>query len=66
MDKVRNSIIRERCSSRRSFLNRLDHSILKWFRHLERMDEGRLSELIYVPEGEVVEEKCGEVEEPGG
>ena len=47
MDRVRNGFLIERCGSRKSLSNRLDHSILISFGHIEMTDEGRLIREIY-------------------
>ena len=48
VDRVRNSLIRERCGFGLSVLERIERNVLKWFGHVERMGEERL-----------VKSKCG-------
>ena len=50
MDRVRNTEIRERCGDRKSVLERADEGVLKWFGHLERMNEDRLVKKVYTSE----------------
>ena len=39
MDKVRNKEVRRRAGIEREFSSRVDHTVLRWFGHMERMDE---------------------------
>ena len=40
MDKVRNSLIIERCGFELRALERIERNVLKWLGHVERMGEG--------------------------
>jgi hypothetical protein len=51
-DRMRNEYIRELCGVEKGVIDRINMSILRWFWHLERMDENRLVKRIY--RGEVV------------
>ena len=42
VDRVRNTIIRERCGCELSVLERIERNVLKWFVHVKRMGEERL------------------------
>ena len=42
VDRVRNSLIRERCGCKLSALERIERSVLKWFIYVERMREEML------------------------
>ena len=58
IDKMRNEVIRELCGVEKGVKERISESILRWFGHLERMDESRLVKLVY--RGECVGNKrCG-------
>jgi len=46
-DRVRNTRVREMCGNRRSLLERADQGVLKWFGHIERMEEERVIKRIY-------------------
>ena len=50
MDWKENLDIRERHEKKRSLLKGVNQSIIKWFGYTEMMEEGRLSERIYVKE----------------
>ena len=41
--RIRNWDLRERCGNGSNLLERLVQRILKWFGHIERMTEGRLT-----------------------
>ena len=47
IDKIRNLNVRERYRNRRSLLKLMDQTILKFFRHMERMDELKFTKKIY-------------------
>ena len=47
VDRVRNSLIRERCGFELSVLEIIERNVLKWFGHVERMREERLVERVY-------------------
>ena len=39
MDRVRNEEVRRRAGIERELTSRADHTVLRWFGHVERMDE---------------------------
>jgi hypothetical protein len=47
IDKMRNERIRELCGVEKGVLERISESILRWFGHMERMDESRLVKRVY-------------------
>lgn len=47
IDRVRNEIIREECGLKEDIVTRIEKGMLRWFGHLERMDESRLTKGIY-------------------
>ena len=42
IDRVKSSIVRERCGCELSVLERIERNVLKWIGHMERMGEERL------------------------
>ena len=46
MDRVRNKEVRRRAGIGRELASRVDQRVLRWFRHVERMDEGRLARRV--------------------
>ena len=46
-DKMRNEYIREMCGVVKGVIERINESILRWFGHMERMDENRLVKKMY-------------------
>ena len=42
LDRVRNEVVRARAGVRRELAVRVDMNVLKWFGHVERMDNERL------------------------
>ena len=52
MDRIRNVDIRTRCGSKMSLMDRADQSMLKWFGHMERMENDRMTKRIYIAEVE--------------
>ncbi|GBP16084.1 hypothetical protein EVAR_94422_1 [Eumeta japonica] len=46
-DRCRNSDVRERCGLREDVVTRVERGMLRWFSHLERMNESRLTRQIY-------------------
>ena len=42
LDRVRNEVVRTRTSVRRELATRVDMNVLRWFGHVERMDNERL------------------------
>ena len=43
MDRVRNVEMRRRAGRERELASRADQSVLRWFGHVERMDEYRMA-----------------------
>ena len=39
MDRVKNEEVRRRAGVERELSSRADQKVLRWFRHMERMDE---------------------------
>ncbi|GBP11929.1 hypothetical protein EVAR_74554_1 [Eumeta japonica] len=46
-DRCRNSNVRERCGFKEDVVIRVERGMLRWFGHLERMSDGRLTKQIY-------------------
>jgi hypothetical protein len=46
-DRVRNDVIREECVVKEDIVTKIEKNMLRWFGHLERMDERRLTKEIY-------------------
>ena len=46
MDGVRHQEVRRRVGIERELARRVDQRVLKWFRHVERMDENRLASRV--------------------
>ena len=44
MDRVRNKEVRRRAGIERGLASRADQRVLRWFGHVERMDEYRMAE----------------------
>ena len=42
LDRIRNEVVRARTGVRRELVARVDMSVLRWFGHVERMDNERL------------------------
>ena len=42
LDRVRNEVVRARTGVRRELAARVDENVLRWFDHVERMDDERL------------------------
>ena len=53
MDRVRNEQVRRRAGTGRELASRADQRVLKWFEHVERMDEGQKVLMAEVSEGRV-------------
>ena len=47
LDRVRNEEIRRRCGKEVSVCKKVDQSVLRWFGHVERMEEDRLVKRVY-------------------
>ena len=46
MDRVRNDELRRRAGIERELASRADQRVLRWFGHMERMDEYRLARRV--------------------
>jgi hypothetical protein len=46
-DRVRNDVIREECGVKEYVVTKIDKRWLRWFGHVEGMDERRLTKEIY-------------------
>ena len=46
MDRVRNEEVRRRAGIERELASRADHRVLRWFGHVERMDECRMASRV--------------------
>jgi hypothetical protein len=47
IDKMRNEYIRELCGVEKGVIERINESVLRWFGHVERMEDHRLVKKIY-------------------
>jgi hypothetical protein len=62
-DRVRNEVVvREECSAKKDVVTKIVKNMLRWFGHVERMDERRLTKEIYEADvgGNVEGEDLGE------
>ena len=50
MDRVRNEEVRRRAGIERELVSRGDQRVLRWFRHVERMDEHRMARRVLMAE----------------
>ena len=50
MDRVRNIEVRSRAEIERELANRADQRVLRWFGHVERMDEYRMARMVLTAE----------------
>ena len=50
MDRVRNEEVRRRAGIERELASRSDPSVLRWFGHVERMDEYRMVRRVLMAE----------------
>ncbi|XP_063542355.1 uncharacterized protein LOC134750982 [Cydia strobilella] len=50
-DRIRNSVIREKCGLSEDVVTKIEKGMLRWFGHVERMSERRLTKRVY--KGEV-------------
>ena len=50
INRVRNEEIRRRCRKKASVSERMDQSTLRWFGHVERMEDDRLAKKVYILE----------------
>jgi hypothetical protein len=46
-DRVRTEVTREECGVKEDVVTNIEKNILRWFGHVERMDERRLTKEIY-------------------
>ncbi|KAG7296450.1 hypothetical protein JYU34_020192 [Plutella xylostella] len=49
-DRIRNSVIRDRVGVKEDVVTKIEMGMLRWFGHIERMDERRLTKEIYCAE----------------
>ena len=50
MDRVRNEEMRRRAGRERELVSREDQGVLRWFGHVERMDEYRMARRVLLAE----------------
>ena len=50
MDRVRNEEVRRRAGIERELASRADQRVLRWFGHVERMDEERMARRVLMAE----------------
>ena len=50
MDRVRNEEVRRRAGIERELATRADQRVLRWFRHVERMDDYRMARRVLMAE----------------
>ena len=50
MDRVKNEEVRRRAGIERELSSRADQRVLRWFRHVERMDDYRMARRVLVAE----------------
>ena len=50
MDRIRKEKVRRRAGIGRELASRIDQRVLRWFGHLERMDESRLTRRVMTAE----------------
>ena len=50
MDRVRNEEVRRRAGIERELASRADQRVLRWFGHVERMDEYRVARRVLMAE----------------
>ena len=50
MDRVRNEEVRRRAGIERELASRADQRVLRWFGHVERMDEFRMARRVLMTE----------------
>jgi hypothetical protein len=46
-DRVRTEVLREECGVKEDLVTKIEKNTLRWFGHVERMDERRLTNRIY-------------------
>ena len=50
MDRVRNEEVRRRAGIEMEFASRADQRVLRWFGHVERMDDYRMARMVLMAE----------------
>ena len=50
MDRVRNEEVRRRAGIERELASRADQRVMRWFGHVERMDEYRMARRVLMTE----------------
>ena len=50
MDRVRNEEVRRRAGIERELASRADQRVLRWFGHVERMDDDRMARRVLMAE----------------
>ena len=50
LDKVLNARIRELCRVTKEVDERIDEGVLRWFAHVERMENDKIAKIVYVGE----------------
>ena len=50
MNRVRNEEVRRRAGIERELASRADQRVLRWFEHVERMDEYRMARMVLMAE----------------
>ena len=50
MDVVRNEEVRRRAGIKRELASRADQRVLRWFEHVERMDDYRMARRVLMAE----------------
>ena len=50
MDRVRNEEVRRRAGMERELASRADQRVLRWFGHVERMDDYRIARRVFMAE----------------
>ena len=50
MDRVRNEEVRRRAGIEREFTSRADQRVLRWFGHVERMDDYHMARRVLMAE----------------
>ena len=51
MHRVRNEVVRRRAGIERELSSRADQRVLRWFGHVERMDEYRIARRVSMADG---------------
>ncbi|KAF9790000.1 hypothetical protein SFRURICE_002365 [Spodoptera frugiperda] len=46
-DRVKNSVVREKCGLKDDLVTRIEKGMLRWFGHVERMDDNRFTKEVY-------------------